>query len=90
VRHLQLLKDGFEVEGLTGEPAPSDSAAAKQFCETLHTAPEDAEYTKVQLFSLDEMALYYKLLPNKSLDLEKVPWYFRHINTTTRTILVLG
>jgi hypothetical protein len=73
VRHLQLLKDGFEVEGLTSEPSPGDSESAKHFSETLHTAPEDGEYTEVQLFSRDEKALYYKLLPNKSLDLEKVP-----------------
>jgi hypothetical protein len=73
MKHLQLLKDGFEVEGSTGECAPGDSAAAEQFCETLHTAPEDDEYTEVQLYSCDETALYYKLLSNKSLDLENLP-----------------
>jgi hypothetical protein len=66
VRHLQLLKDGFEVEGSTGASAPGNSASAKQFCETLHTAPEHDEYTEFQLYSHDETALYYKLLPNKS------------------------
>lgn len=54
------------MEGFTGEPAPGDSASAKQLSETLHIAPQNDEYIEVQLFRHDEMALYYKLLQNIS------------------------
>jgi hypothetical protein len=61
----------LRVDGLSGESASSDSAAVK-FSETLHKAPEDGEYTDDQLYNC-ETTLYYKLLPNKSLDLKKAP-----------------
>jgi hypothetical protein len=58
---------------IKGESASGDSAAAEQFPETLRKAISDGGYTNEQLYNCDEAALYYKLLPNKSLDLKKAP-----------------
>jgi hypothetical protein len=59
---------------MEGVSASGDSAAsAAQFPETLRKVIADGGYTDEQLYSCDETALYYKLLPNKSLDLKKAP-----------------
>jgi hypothetical protein len=60
----------FNIEG---ESASGDSAAAEQFPETLRKAIVDGGYTDEQMYNCNETALYYRLLPNKSLYLNKVP-----------------
>jgi hypothetical protein len=42
-----------------------------KFPQTLHKATKVGEYAVEQPHNCDERALYYKLLPNKSLDLKK-------------------
>jgi hypothetical protein len=60
----------FNIEG---ESASGDSAAAARFPESLRKAIANGGYTDEQLYNCDETALYYKLLPNKSLDFKKAP-----------------
>jgi hypothetical protein len=60
----------FNIES---ESESGDSAAAAQFPETLYKATAYGGYTDEQLYNCDETALYYKLLPNKSLVLKKHP-----------------
>jgi hypothetical protein len=55
------------------ESASGDSAAAAQFPETLRKVIADGGYTDEQLYNCDETVLYYRLLPNKSLDPKKAP-----------------
>lgn len=67
---VQLGMCQFHIEG---EPAFGDSAAVKALPETLHKAIAEGEYTDEQMYNCDETTLYYKQLPNKSLDLKKAP-----------------
>jgi hypothetical protein len=44
-----------------------------KFPGTLSKTIADGGYTVEQLYNCDETTLFYKLLPNRSLDLKKVP-----------------
>jgi hypothetical protein len=67
-REVQHEISQFNIEGVS-----ASTAAAVQFPETLRKAIADAGYTDEQLYNCDETALYYKLLPNKCLEIKKAP-----------------
>jgi hypothetical protein len=67
------VQHGIYQFNIEGKSASGDSAAAEQFPETLRKAIADAGYTDEQLYNCDETALYYRLLPDKFLDLKKAP-----------------
>jgi hypothetical protein len=58
---------------IEGEPASADSAAVEPFLEIQSKVIEGDAYTDEQLYSCDETALYYRLFPNKSLNLKRAP-----------------
>jgi hypothetical protein len=53
------------------EPRSKNSVVAAEFCETLHQMIDECECNEEQLYSSDETALYYRMLPTKFLDINK-------------------
>lgn len=69
------MKVGYEIcqFNIAGAYTSGDSAAAEMFPEVLCKATAGGKYTDEKLYSCNKTALYYKLLPNKSLELTKAP-----------------
>lgn len=65
------IHHGIAQVNMEGESRSSDSEAAREFCGTLRKMIDEGEYTEEQLYNCDETALYYRLLPTKSLDIKK-------------------
>ena len=65
------IRHGICQINMEGEAASSDINAASEFPNQLKNVIEKGGYCDEQLYNCDESALYYKLMPSKSLDVKK-------------------
>jgi hypothetical protein len=65
------IRHGIRQINLEGEAASNDVEAAGEFPKHLKKCIEDGGYNDEQIYNCDETALYYRLLPNKTLDIKK-------------------
>jgi hypothetical protein len=72
---VKLLEGGFGGGrfNIGDKSASFDSAAAETFPEIICKAISDGQYTDEKFYDCDKTALYYKLLPNKSVDTNEAP-----------------
>lgn len=66
-------RHGISQVNISGEAKSSDVASAIEFPKQLAICIKNEEYNDVQIYNCDETALYYRLLPSKSLDLKSNP-----------------
>jgi uncharacterized protein YajQ (UPF0234 family) len=55
-----------------GGSRSNNSAVAKEFCENFCKVIGEHEYSEEQMYNCDKTALYYRMLPNKSVDFNKL------------------
>lgn len=63
-------RHGIQQASIEGESRSSDSVSAAQFPAQLHKVMSDENLIDDQVYNCDETALYFRLLPTKSLDLQ--------------------
>lgn len=63
-------RHGIHQVNIEGEARSSDNVSAAQFPAELHKVMSDENLTADQVYNCDETALYFRLLPTKSLDVQ--------------------